>query len=112
MCFYVHTQPFTIMKTPPTTYETAKAERTSFIVDWLSEHLMAEKKVACSGWPKTALLLVIQNSAVTNDETEAEKLAIKAYSNEECTQRVKHWQGVIKQLQNARWLPITINQVA
>jgi hypothetical protein len=97
---------------PPNTYEAAKAKREVFIVDWLSEHLMPEKKVACSGWPKTALMLVIQNSAITNDETEAEKLAIRAYSNEDCTQRVKHWQEVIKQRQSVRWLPTTFNQVA
>ena len=100
------------MKTQTSTYETAKQERTAFITDWLSEHLMADKKPACSGWPKSALLLVINNSALTTEETESEKLALKAYTTEECTERVKHWQAAIKQRQSARWLPTTFNQVA
>ena len=36
------------MKTQPSTYETAKAERTAYILDWMVESLTTEP--ACSGW--------------------------------------------------------------
>ena len=101
----------------PTPYETAKQERKQFIIDWLGERLQPEKKpgrraVSCSGWPRTSLLLVIQNSAITNDELAAEKMDLGAYSNEEELERFKYWQQIIKQRQQARWLPITTHQVA
>lgn len=100
------------LEATPTSYQAAKAERTVYIIDWLGEHLMADKQPRCNGWPKTDLLLVINNSALTFQESEAEKLAVSAYTNEECLQRVKHFQETIKQRQSARWLPTTFNQIA
>lgn len=82
------------MKTQPSTYETAKAERTAFITDWLKETAMPEP--ACSGWARSALLLVINHSLISEAEKEAEKLAINEYTNNQAYHRRRYWQSVIE----------------
>jgi hypothetical protein len=77
-----------------TNYEAAKAERTAFITDWLKETAMPEP--ACSGWARTALLLVINHSLITEVEKEVEKAALSTFSNNQAYHRRRYWQAVIE----------------
>lgn len=86
------------MKTQPSTYEAAKTERTAYILDWMVESLTTEP--ACSGWARSALLLVINHSLVSEAEKEAEKACINEYTNNQAYHRRMYWQNVIEHRQS------------
>src|SRR4051812_20367931 len=83
------------MKTQtPNTYQAAKSERTAYILDWMVESLTAEP--ACSGWARSALLLVINHSLISEAEKEEEKRCINKYTSTQAYQRRFFWQSIIE----------------